>query len=726
MMTFFKNLPIRLKLFLSYALIFIIATLAAGSGIYYQVKSTIETNIENELRNSIATIHNMVKTAATTSIKNYLRAVAELNLEIITAFYQEYKQGLMTEDEAKTITKKILLSQSIGKTGYLYCVNSNGIAPVHPNPKIVGNNFLDLGFIRELIRLKEGYLEYDWKSPEDDHPRSKALYMSYFEPWDWIIAVSSYREEFKELVNVSDFRDSILELSFGKTGYAFVLDSMGKVIVHPEFSGNYFDAQSEDGQFFIRDICKLKNGKLVYSWKNPGETTFRDKIVLFNYIPEYDWIVACSSYLDEMYAPLDSIKNIILLMVCLITFLVFLTSLWVNHHVILPLQNLMDRFSLGASGCFSVRMPVTSRDEIGKLAAFFNEFMETLEVYHADLASEIKKHKESETALRLSEEMFSKAFRCSPSGMFIASLTDNRVINVNDSFLTFTGYSPDDILEKDLMALNFFQNKTDGHKLMETLTRKRRLKNVEIKFRTATGERRSGTLSAEMIELWGEPCILAAMEDLTESKRLEREILNISERERQKIAMELHDDLCPQLIGIEVMTRLLEKKLAERSFELTLDAKQIGQILLDTIAKTRKISKGLCPVNLSDHGFDLSLMELCDYVKKVFEIECEFKFEGVQYIRDNTVASHLYYIAHEAVHNSARHSKAKKISMDLIIREQGLSLKVSDNGKGMKDIRHSRGMGLKIMSYRANRIGGTLEITHNKSGGVLVQLYVDL
>ncbi|WP_299983994.1 hypothetical protein [Desulfobacula sp.] len=71
MITFSKNLQIRLKLLLSYALIFIIATLSAWSGIYYRVKSTIETNIENELKNSTATIHNMVKTAASTSIKNH-------------------------------------------------------------------------------------------------------------------------------------------------------------------------------------------------------------------------------------------------------------------------------------------------------------------------------------------------------------------------------------------------------------------------------------------------------------------------------------------------------------------------------------------------------------------------------------------------------------------------------------------------------------------------------
>lgn len=246
-----------------YSLIFIMATLAGGAVIYFQVKATIEANIENELKNSTATILNMLKTAASTSIKNYLRAVAETNQQILTTLHGEFTLGQITEPEAKSVAKKILLNQTIGNTGYLYCIKSDGIAPVHPRLGVAGNKFLDHAFVRDQIRLKEGYLEYDWKNPEEDHEKPKALYMSYFKPWDWIVSASSYQEEFKALANVSDFKDSILSLSFGKTGYAYVLDSWGNIIVHPTLSGNYMDAQGKDGHYFIQDICRMKNGKLV-------------------------------------------------------------------------------------------------------------------------------------------------------------------------------------------------------------------------------------------------------------------------------------------------------------------------------------------------------------------------------------------------------------------------------------------------------------------------------
>ena len=146
--------------------------------VYFKVKSTIEANIENELKNSTATILNMVKTAASTSIKNHLRAVAEHNREIIASFYNDYKLGLKREEQAKALARKIILSQTIGKTGYLYCVSSNGVALVHPNPQVEGKSFLDHLFVQEQIRLKQGYLEYDWKNPDEDHEKPKALYMS--------------------------------------------------------------------------------------------------------------------------------------------------------------------------------------------------------------------------------------------------------------------------------------------------------------------------------------------------------------------------------------------------------------------------------------------------------------------------------------------------------------------------------------------------------------------
>ncbi len=849
---FFRNLNIKSKLLGGYALIFITAILVGGISVYYTVQTTVEANIESELTHATAAIQTMVQTAASTSIKNHLRAVAEKNTEIVHGIYTDYLSGQISEHQAKLMARKILFSQTIGKTGYIFCADSNGIAIEHPNIGVAGKRFMDHEFVQAMIRQKHGYLEYDWKNPEDHYKKPKAMYMAYFEPWDWIIAASSYREEFRELIDISDFRDSVLGLRFGKTGYAYITDSKGNLIVHPFLSGNYDDVRGENDFSLVQTFSDLKNGKLIYSWKNPGEPEEREKLVIFNYIPEYDWVIASTSYLEEIYAPLKMIRQVFLVTFLVILVLVFLTTLWVNTSVIAPLKSLMNSLATGASGDFAIRMKVASTDEIGQLAGYFNNFMEKLEKYSASLNQEIDHHRKTEQALRiseekyrlilermeegyfeitdtgqfvffnasmekllgtpdsrllharihefmnsqnavklntllrsvqasgqavqisdleltrpdgsvcyietsisrlinqdrnltgfsgvlrdvsqrrkreqalkLSEELFSKAFRCSPGGMLIVSIKDTRIINVNDRFLSITGYSLFELIGKELTGLHFFDKPSDGRKLFKIISRKKKITPMEFRFISSSGEKRMGILSAEIVDVWGEKCLLAAVEDITESRTLEQEILNISEKERQKIAMALHDDLCPQLIGIEVMTKVLAGKLSANASEDAAGADQIRKLILNSIEKTRRLSQGLFPVDLSDHGFEAALKALGIYIQDVFGIGCTLSCHASWTLQDTVVATQVYYIVHEAVHNAAKHASAGQIQMVLAGQDDKLVVTVTDDGCGLPGTAVCSGMGMKIMRYRAARIGASVEVGTGIGGGTRVLLELE-
>jgi len=270
-------LRIRYKLLISYSAVFAFSLAIGSIIIFFFVKAAIEANIESELKNNNQTILNMVRTSAGVSIKNHLRGIAEKNKEIARHFYTLALAGTMSMDEAKRRTRDVMLSQTIGKTGYIYCINTRGVILIHPKRALINVDLSDYAFIAEQKRRKVGYLEYNWKNPGEAYPRPKALYMTYFAPWDWIISASSYRNEFKALVNVDDFRDSILSIVFGKTGYSYVLDLEGNLIVHPTLKGNYLDATDINGRYFIREICARKSGKIVYSWAPPGQRPARGK-----------------------------------------------------------------------------------------------------------------------------------------------------------------------------------------------------------------------------------------------------------------------------------------------------------------------------------------------------------------------------------------------------------------------------------------------------------------
>ncbi|MFW6414798.1 MAG: cache domain-containing protein [Thermodesulfobacteriota bacterium] len=471
----FSNLKIRYKLLLSYTLVFLIAFTLASSIIYFLVRNNIKSNIESELQNTTSTILSMVRSSASVSIRNYLRGVAEKNNDLAKRYYQMHKQGKITEKEAKKRVKDNMLAQEIGKTGYLYCIDSNGVIQVHPEEELLGEDLSSFDFIREQKRRRNGYLEYDWKNPGDEKRRPKALYMTYFEPWDWIISASSYREEFEELINVQDFRESILSVQFGETGYSFIIDSKGEFIVHPVLEGkNIDDIENEKARSHIKQICREKSGKIIYSWSNPEEKDSRKKLVIFNYIPELDWIVASSSYLEEFYSPLSSMKRIFAGTIGVFAFLILLVSFKLSSSITEPLRELMQQFSRSLEEREPVsRIRPRSNDEVGMLANYFNRFTDKLNRYSDNLKSEIRERKKAEEEIRKSEAKYRELVQ-NANSIILRIDTKGRITFINEFAQNFFGYSESEILGKQGIGTimpEIDSSGSDTRKIMDKIAR---------------------------------------------------------------------------------------------------------------------------------------------------------------------------------------------------------------------------------------------------------------
>jgi len=722
----FQDLPIRMKMFYVYSLVFFLAMLLVGLVVYYQVRKTIETNIDNELSNATATILNMVETTAKASIKNYLRAVAEKNLNIVIEYHAAVQSGKMTEADAKQRIRNILFIQTIGENGYIYCVDSNGLAVEHPNPEVAGVNFANFKFVQEQMRRKEGYLEYEWMNPGEAAPRPKALYMTYFEPWDWIISVSCYREEFRQLINISDFKDSILSLSFGETGYSYVIDSKGEVVVHPVLSGNLWDARDADGRYLVRHQCQTKSGKLVYSWRNPGEARFRNKIMIYNYIPAYDWIVASTCYLEEFYAPLKSVRNIVVTTVVMILVLVLPTTLSIAGGITRPLRQLESKLAQASKGDFAGRMELRGGDEIGNLAIYFNRFMDRLESFSRQIQAETAERRKTAEALEKSEELFSKAFRASPSGIFIADLSTSRMIDANQSFLDLIGRQHAQVVGNRIADLALFCHPQSLERLIQLLHRHGRVRDVDLEFVGDEAEGRTVTINAETVHIWGHKCMLCAVDDRTETKRLELEVIEISERERRQLGQYLHDDLCSHLLGIEVMQKVLRQKMAGLGYTDLASIDKIRDLVQDAINKTGRISRGLCPINIAEQGLELTLHELCRDIEEIYGVSCHLDHEDQAFFQDPMVATHIYYIAREAAFNAVKHGQAGHIRLSLSRMGNTARLQIRDDGQGLPKRLKLTGMGIRIMHYRARRIGAVLEARRDTERGSIVCLTFNL
>jgi len=319
-------------------MIFVIFIITTSSWMFHRfVKRTITNNIESQLINSTTSNMNLIKVSMFTSVKNHLRGIAEKNKEIVETIYEKFNNGLLSEIEAKNLAKEILSCQTVGREGYIYCINTSGDILFHPQQNQIDQSIIQYEFVRKQIKKKHGYLEYQWKKPGEQQERSKALYMDYFEPWDWIISVSSYYDDFLYIVDSKDIRKQILAIKFGKSGYSFILKSNGTLVVHPKLEGKNLKNTA-----LVQQMCLKKVGKKIYPWKNPDEKTSRLKMVIFDYIPELDWIVASSAYLDEFYGPLRSLNIIFfsIMMICLSIILPI--TFYMKNRIFKPLKTIQN------------------------------------------------------------------------------------------------------------------------------------------------------------------------------------------------------------------------------------------------------------------------------------------------------------------------------------------------------------------------------------------------
>ncbi len=723
-----KSLPfnIRTKLFISYSFAFLFILIVFGLGIYFFVKLTIEKNIESELEQSTNILLNMVESTTEVSLKNYLRATAEKNLEIARYYHHLAGQGELSEDEAKRQVAEIFLHQHIGESGYIYIINSRGVLKAHPKTSLVGADISSYDFVETQKRRKNGYLIYDWKNPGEEAERGKALYMSYFKPWDWIISVSSYRSEFRQLVKLEEFRDKILSLTFGKTGYSYVIDLKGNLIIHPKLEGsNIFSEQDVKGRFFIQEICRQKEGKIVYPWQNPGEPEPRPKLVIFKYIPQFQWIVASSSYLEEFYSPLRTIRNFMLIAMLTALALLLPLTMVISRTITAPLQELMEHFLKTPDGDFTTRITQEYSGEIGNLAGYFNQFMTRLERYSNDLRKEIEVRSRAELALRQSEEMFSKAFSLSPIGILILSYPQGKVISINNSFIKIIGYGNDVLSLRSLLRLGIFSSMNDLKMLQHELAQNKHIREQDVTFRNGDGQKRHVLVSADLIDMWEGTYVLVVMEDITERQQLQERILDISETERRKIGQDIHDDLCPHLIGTEVRAKILQRKLEEKDSEMVEQAEKIRHLIKGAIRKSRGVARGLCPVFLVDRGLETAIEELAANTEEVYGLACSFEGWGHLLFENTGDMPHIFMIIQEAVSNGIRHAEAGSIVIRQERVDDRVRIVIEDDGIGLSSQHTASGMGLKIMRYRAERIGADLTVRPGENGGtqVIVTLY---
>ena len=196
-----------------------------------------------------------------------------------------------------------------------------------------------------------------------------------------------------------------------------------------------------------------------------------------------------------------------------------------------------------------------------------------------------------------------------------------------------------------------------------------------------------------------------------ERRRLEQEILAVSEREQRRAGQDLHDGLYQVLAAISMLAHVLERRLAESSARDAEVASTISSHARRAVEQARMLARGLSPVEVEPRGLMRALEEMAQHTSTLLNVDCGFRCDEPVLFGDHAKATHLYRIAQEAINNAVKHGRAGRIGITLIRREQTVVVEITDDGSGFQISPNPRvGMGLRIMKYRADVINGRLEI----------------
>jgi len=330
----------------------------------------------------------------------------------------------------------------------------------------------------------------------------------------------------------------------------------------------------------------------------------------------------------------------------------------------------------------------------------------------------IRQKLQTEAALK---ERYEDLFENANDMVFTHDL-NGRITSLNKTGEQLLQRPRHEIIDKRLVDFVAEEQRAAAEQWLNLVVKSPEIPPVEWDFMTGTGQRIRLEIGARMIEQDGKKVEVEGIaRDITERKRLEKEILEISNREQRRIGHDLHDGVCQLLAGVAYRVDILADQLQEKHLAEFSEAERVGSLINEAITQTRGVARGLFPVQLEENGLIWALEDLVTNAGSIFRIKCDLSFAKPLPLVESDAALHLYYIVQEAVLNAAKHGNASQINISLACQGDRFMLSIQDNGTGFElSGGNSTGMGIRIMRYRARVIGATLDLKSRLGQGTQV------
>ena len=335
-----------------------------------------------------------------------------------------------------------------------------------------------------------------------------------------------------------------------------------------------------------------------------------------------------------------------------------------------------------------------------------------------------------------SEKLFCQIFNNSQQPMSIVTLTEGRYLEVNPTFLSRLGYMRDEVIGQQALELGIWKNSAMCEELVKKLEAGRQVGGFETNLRGANDHLLLWVSSAELIDIDGRSCILIVSDDITEQKRSEEQLKNVSarliraqEEERNRIARELHDSLNQKLALLCVDIEQFSQTHRDRELAEWLNSWSLK--IQDASADLDDLSHQLHPAKLDHLGFVTALESLCRELSGRRGLQIGFVFQGERSNfdqLDKEIALCAYRVVQEALGNVIKHSGAATARVTIRQRDHVLFISITDSGKGfsVETARLKGRLGLTSMEERLRLANGELIIRSTLNRGTQVEARIPI
>ncbi|MBN2810223.1 MAG: cache domain-containing protein [Deltaproteobacteria bacterium] len=622
----------------------------------------------------------------------------------------------------------------------------------------------------------EGFHCYSWRKLTDEEQLfDKLTFSKHIEPWHWVISTGIYLDrierevERKKIELVKNLRKLLSSTKIGETGYIYIFDSKGNMIIHPNsnIEGKNFAQLENPGKksFILNDMIEAyRSGSkvLYYSWDKPADKGhyIYKKVSWIDYNKDFDWYICSSAYIEEINLAANQIRDYIWFISLALLVLTLLLSGYFFKKLLRPIETLSRKALQVKEGNLRVRSDIRATDEIGTLALTFDGMLDTLE---ENINTLDKKVSERTRDLEEQKEVFETLFYDTVDAVII--IKQGRVVDCNASAVKMLRCKDRQELLDSHPARFSPQVQPDGqasyakaNQLMAVC-----LEHGANKFEwlhtRADGNNFWAEVTLTRIRLQGENLIHVVLRDISEARKIKDELLEAKDRaeaatrSKSEFLANMSHEIRTPMNGVLGMTHLvLQTDLdgRQRNFLQKIESSSYSLLaIINDILDFSKIEAG----KLAIEKIDFDLFEVIDTVIGLVEFKTHEKnielivsygaelgrnFHGDP-LRISQVLTNL-------IGNAVKFTERGEIG--LYVNQAGenrVHFAVRDTGIGMSELMQKKlfrsfsqadgstsrkyggtGLGLAISKQLVELMGGTIEVASREGAGSTFTFEIEL